>query len=359
MGVVGLMLVIGAGLVRLFRVEAPEGPTMAPVLVWVVFWLVIPFASIVVGNVYTAANPWRTLAAALGLGGDERSELVGRVGVWPAAAAFMAFAWMELIWPGSGSAVTLGTAALAYTVILLGAIAVMGRETALGTIDMFTVYNRLFSSVASLGRPGGRPARRGWLRALTVLPEWPGLWAFVVVAIGTVSYDGLSVASWWPASGIVGETAGLLAAVAFVGGAYLGACWSADRMTGGTSSTLVVAQRFAHTLVPIGIAYAAAHYLTLIVFEGQQLLSAASDPFGLGWDLFGTADRRIDFFIRTPEPVWYLQVGLIVAGHVLGVILAHDRALHDFTGRAAVRSQYAMLVLMVFLTGFGLLLLAG
>jgi hypothetical protein len=109
--------------------------------------------------------------------------------------------------------------------------------------------------------------------------------------------------------------------------------------------------------VPIALAYAVAHYLTLIIFEGQQIIRAISDPFAIGWDLFGTADRKVNFFITASEPVWYAQVAVIVTGHVLGVVLAHDRALGDF-GTEAVRSQYAMLLLMVALTTLGLLILS-
>ncbi|MGQ0849957.1 MAG: hypothetical protein ACT4OP_12775 [Actinomycetota bacterium] len=119
-----------------------------------------------------------------------------------------------------------------------------------------------------------------------------------------------------------------------------------------------VASRFAHTLVPIAFAYSFAHYFTLIIFEGQSIISAAADPFGLGWDLFGARDYKIDFFLG-PIPVWYIQLATIIAGHVAGVVLAHDRALADFKGVGAVRSQYAMLVLMVLLTGLGLFILAG
>ena len=74
-----------------------------------------------------------------------------------------------------------------------------------------------------------------------------------------------------------------------IGLAYWLASWGAARMVGGEWTASKVATRFAHTLVPIALAYAVAHYLTLIVFEGQQLVAAVSDPFGLGWDLFGTA----------------------------------------------------------------------
>ncbi|MGH2395220.1 MAG: fenitrothion hydrolase, partial [Candidatus Limnocylindria bacterium] len=162
-----------------------------------------------------------------------------------------------------------------------------------------------------------------------------------------------------PDLGMVGQTAAMFVVVGVIASAYLGASWVAHRTTGGRTSTIHIAQRFAHTLVPIGIAYAIAHYFTLVIYEGQQIISAASDPFGVGWDLFGTAERRIDFFIRRPEPVWYAQVAVIVTGHVMGVVLAHDRALADFAGADAVRSQYAMLVLMVLLTGLGLVILAG
>ncbi len=86
-----------------------------------------------------------------------------------------------------------------------------------------------------------------------------------------------------------------------------------------------------------------------------------SDPFGLGWDLFGTAGRSIDYGLIAESTawVWYVQVAAIVLGHVGGVILAHDRALGDFEADRAVASQYAMLGLMVVLTGVGLVILAA
>ena len=96
---------------------------------------------------------------------------------------------------------------------------------------------------------------------------------------------------------MVGETLLLVGCVLAIGGAYWIASWAAARMAGGDWTASKVAARFAHTLVPIALAYAVAHYLTLIIFEGQQLISAISDPFGLGWDLLGTAERKVDFFI--------------------------------------------------------------
>jgi hypothetical protein len=254
---------------------------------------------------------------------------------------------------------------LLYTLSMMAVMAAAGRETGLAVFDAFTPYNRLISSISPLGRrEDGRLVWRGWLRALTVIPEWKGLSAFVVIAIGTVSYDGASATAWFRsifgdfAQTTLGQTVLLMSTVLVIGLAYWLASAVAARMVGGGWTAVRVARRFAHSLVPIALAYAVAHYLTLIFFEGQQLIAAASDPFALGWDLFGTADRRVDFFITASEPIWYIQVAVIVTGHVLGVVLAHDRALADF-GTGAVRSQYAMLLLMVALTTLGLLILAG
>lgn len=366
LGVIGLLLVVGQLLPPLFGFEILSGrPTMAPVLVWVVFWLVVPFAGAVVGDWYTDLNPWRTLGRVLRVGRGERLWLLDRVGVWPAGVLLAAFTWLELVNPNSGSPTTLATAALVYTLVMMAVMAYAGRETGLAVFDAFTPYNRLISSISPLGRrEDGRLIWRGWLRALTVLPEWRGLAPFVVIAIGTVSYDGGSATNWFRsvfgdiARTTLGQTVLMAATVLAVGLAYRLASAVAARMVGGGWTAGRVAARFAHTLVPIALAYAVSHYLTLIFFEGQQLIAAVSDPLALGWDLFGTADRKVDFFLTASEPIWYLQVGVIVTGHILGVVLAHDRALADF-GREAVRSQYAMLLLMVALTTLGLLILSA
>ena len=73
--------------------------------------------------------------------------------------------------------------------------------------------------------------------------------------------------------------------------------------------------------------YVAAHYLTLLLFEGQATFYLASDPFGRGWDLFGTASRAIDYTYLSQNATWYVQVAFVVAGHVAALTLAHDRAL--------------------------------
>lgn len=363
-GMVSLALVIGQVVPEWLGVERDvTRPTIAPVMVWVVFWLIVPLASAVIGNWYADLNPWRVLGRAVR--SRERPELEARLGLWPATLVFVAFVWLELISSGPGDPVALGYAALIYTVFLLGAMVFSGRDPGLVVFDPFTSYNRLFSAISPLGRDEkGRVLWRGWLRSLTVLPEWPGLWAFAVAMVGTVAYDGASGTEWFGTLvGGLGDTSAgrtllLALTVVVVGAGYLATCAAMSQLGRGSAGAIHVAQRFAHTLVPVALVYVFAHYFSLVVYEGQQLVAAVSDPFALGWDLFGTADRRIDFSVVATDTVWYTQVASIVIGHVIAVVLAHDRALRDF-GRDALRSQYAMLLLMVALTTLGLLLLSA
>jgi hypothetical protein len=102
-----------------------------------------------------------------------------------------------------------------------------------------------------------------------------------------------------------------------------------------------------------------AHYFSLFVIQGQFAIPLASDPFGRGWDLFGTADFAPNLAVVSPETIWYVQVVSLTVGHVAGLAIAHDRAVALFEDRpAALRSQYPMLGLMVLYTVGGLWLLS-
>ena len=128
---------------------------------------------------------------------------------------------------------------------------------------------------------------------------------------------------------------------------------------GGGLSADRLADAFVHSLVPIALAYTAAHYFTLLLFQGQAVGFLASDPLGEGSDLFGTANNPIDYTVIGASATWYWQVAFVVAGHVAALILAHDRALALYDdARLAVRSQYWMLAVMVGFTSLALWLLS-
>lgn len=76
----------------------------------------------------------------------------------------------------------------------------------------------------------------------------------------------------------------------------------------------------------------------------------ASDPFDTGLDLFGTATRTIDYTIAGTATIAAVQLGAIVAGHLIATLAAHDRAVRMYPGRVGLRTQYPMLAAMVTLT---------
>ena len=183
--------------------------------------------------------------------------------------------------------------------------------------------------------------------------------------LGSVAFDGFSRTSWWQdqsfaLSGdlarVLFNFAGLVGMVVLFGLIFVGAIEIA-RIVG--RKRVRLEQAFVGSLIPIALAYAVAHYFSLFVLQGQLAIALASDPFGWGWDLFGTFDYRVNVQPLAAATVWYVQAGALVVGHVLGLVIAHDRALALFgSTRLALRTQYALLALMVLYTVGGLWLLS-
>ena len=271
----------------------------------------------------------------------------------------MRVAW---IWRSLGSYVTwIGMAAV-------------GRRLWAERGEAFTVYFGLLARIAPFGERDGRLVLRAPLSGLARADPRPGMLAVVAVMLGSVGFDGLSRSSAWQGlrarvegpyvltspgvADLVGTLlalAGLAACIAVVVLAYLAATRLARRAA---RSERALEPEFLQSLVPIALVYAVAHYFTLLLVQGQFALPLASDPFGYGWDLLGAADVTPNLAPLSPNAVWYVQVGALVAGHVAGLAIAHDRAVALFPPRPALRSQYALLALMVAYTVGGLWLLS-
>ena len=139
--------------------------------------------------------------------------------------------------------------------------------------------------------------------------------------------------------------------------------WAFSLAMASASGSVVPAQMlarlFVFSLVPIALAYHLAHFLSFLLIQGQLIIPLASDPFGYGWDLLGTAEFEPNIAIVGARFAWITSVISIVAGHVVAVYVAHVVALKRLPHRsAALRSQYPMLVLMVSYTMVSLWILA-
>ena len=379
-GVFLLGVVVWSGL------DGTQTPTanFAPTFVYVIFWIGLVPVSVVFGDVFRAFNPWRAIGRATAwiASTAARTELPApltypeRLGRWPAAAGILGFATLELVISGGDKPETVAAATLVYSAITFVAMALYGVDAWSDRGEAFSVYFNLFSRLSPLERRGRRVGLRRPLSGLPPLDAVPGTVPLVAMMIGSVTFDGAAEAPIWTSIaphiadffrslGLSPEHAleaaffvGLLAAVMTVYGLYrLGIAGA--RTVGGGFSANRLAGAFVHSLVPIALAYVAAHYLTLLLYQGQGAVFLASDPLGNGSDYFGTANSSIDYGVMGATATWYWQVGFVIAGHVAALTLAHDRALSLYDRAAlAVRSQYWMLGVMVCFTSLALWLLS-
>ncbi len=369
-GVALLVVVILAGYIG----SGTALDNFAPTFILITFWVGLVFASVLFGDVFRAFSPWRALGRLLPSKGLR--PYPERLGRWPAAIGLLIFTWIELASGWGEHPDRLVSAALGYTILTLIAQVVYGVETWSRHGETFSVYFNLFSRLSIFETRDRVLGVRPPLAGLPKLDPVPGTVPLVAVMIGTVTFDGLTQGRPWKDLAVqmtdgatrlgipvtdaptVVDTIGLVVCVLIVYGFYYAGIAGA-RSVGGDIDEPRLRNAFAHTLVPIAMVYVAAHYLTFLLFEGQAIRYLASDPFGQGWDIFGTAHAAIDYSLLSQNGAWYAQVAFVVLGHVAALILAHDRALVLYTNpKLAVRSQYWMLAVMVGFTSLALWLLA-
>ena len=200
--------------------------------------------------------------------------------------------------------------------------------------------------------------------------------AFLLLALSSVSFDGLSRTFFWLGLNGVNplefpgrtammaiNTAGLAAAFIALAAVFLMAVLIGERLTSARRSMAEAAGLYVWSIVPIALAYHFAHYLTALLVNGQYAIVALSDPYALGWNLFGTAYMDVSAGIASGSDaawvLWNAQAAAIVGGHVLAVLVAHMLAgrLHPH-GRDATLSQLPLTILMIAYTVLGLWLLS-
>jgi type IV secretory pathway VirB2 component (pilin) len=338
-----------------------------PYVVYVLLWVGVPFASLLVGPVYRELNPLRTLhrglAALLRVAPEDGLRpLPAGLGWWPAAIGLFAFTWLELVAPDRATLPVLRTWFAAYAGIMLIGAALFGSRW-FDRGDPFEAYSTLVGQLAPFGRRSdGALVVRNPLQGIDAIPPTPGLVAVVCVLLGSTAFDGFANAPAWfqlvqgsSLPSVLLGTLGLAAFVAVVAVTFCGATVLAGRL--GHAGRVQLPRLFAHSVIPIAVGYVVAHYFSLFVFEGQRALILLSDPLGTGADLLGTADHGVSYTALTPGTIATVQVLAVVIGHVLGVVSAHDRAVQLFPRRQALAGQLPLLLVMVGYTLGGLTLL--
>ena len=408
-------LTVAAGF---FGVASPY-ENLSVVMVWVIAWVGLAFICSLLGNFWALINPWNAIFAwaealtrRLTGGADLSRNLSVPMGwdTWPAFIFFFIFAWMEITWPGSGVPKNIAISITIYSGLTWLGMFLYGRETWLSQGEAFSVVYGLFARFAvtevrvrDAGAASGvryydinnddaglvngygaffkaAPERREWnLRPPGVglrvgKPPTVTVMFFVLLLLSTVTFDGYTETEQFQEIGLIffkafqgfGGSAVLFVETIWIASfpilliavylifMYL-VSWSSDHAV----KFALLAPTFVFSIVPIAIAYHLSHYLSLLVIEGQVVIHRLSDPFGFGWDLFGSADYKVDIALIDAKFVWFFSVAAIVIGHIVAVYLSHSEAMRLFGDRRrALDSQLPMLALMVGYTMLSLWIIA-
>ena len=378
----------------------------APAAIYVAFWVGLSFFTALFGNLWALVNPWKATWGFLErafetVSGGGRLSLHRRypvrIGPWPAVLVFVGFAILETVAADAAGPRALGWILVLYSLYNFVGMYIYGREVWLRNAEGFTVVYGFMSrfSVTEVRAPASRcrrcssngrcsagetdcvdcyecyAAAPAPQRQFNLRPPCVGLNRLgavtltvvfhVILLLSTVSFDGLSATPEWLVftgqfllqfpvyGGYIANLIGALGLPVAFGLLFAVTCAGMAALSGQVQPDAgQLLRRFTFSLLPIALAYHFAHFLGFLLINGQRFIVLASDPFGWGWDLFGTADAIINIGILSPVFIWYFSILSIVIGHIAGVYLAHVQATLTYpTRRAALLSQAPMLVLMV------------
>jgi len=370
----------------LFADQHPR-QNFAPVFVWVIWWVGFAYVSSFFGNLWDVLNPWHIIHRTLSWLWPSWSQPLlvypGHAGGWPALVLFSCFAYLELISGIAHHPSTLAWLVVSYSLITLTGMRLFGCgiwlrhgeafSITFGLMAQFAIFRSQNNSL-QLRLPGAGLLQTENVSISTML--------FVLLILCTVTFDGFIETPLWsdiytavytsfsPETGLSHPlspdtiqklilSGAMLFFYSLFVGVYLAFCLLTSKLSTRYIGTITIARQYVLSLLPIAIAYHLAHYLSYLLISGQLIIPILSDPLTLGWDLFGTADYRINIGLIDAGDVWYLSLYAITIGHIIAVFIAHTTSLNYQTRRHdAVVSQLPMLLLMIAYTMVSLWILS-
>ena len=335
-GVFILSLLILPGLIG--NEEAKTSIT--PLIIWVFLWIGVPVLGLVFGDIYSKFNPLSIIPS------PEKKPST----VWFAAALFLGLTWFELVWRKPGNPTHIGIVFILLMLITTGTRIIFGKASI--EVDPLHLLHHLY---AKLRFTLSKPIYKNMLENIANLSNFKGMEYFILLMIGTVTYDGLRGTTFWynlfgsSTLDITFSTFAFFGINIIIIASYRFACWFALKVSGEKQDLNNISLLFGHTMLPIAFAYHVTHYLSLLLYESQTILYRLNDPYGIGWNLFGIDEVTINYFL-TPVALWGIQVFVTLAGHMLSVVLAHDLAIKLFGHQQSDKTQYIFLLITVGLT---------
>ena len=335
-GWVLLSLLILPGLIS----DENANTSIAPLIIWVFFWIGVPVLGLFFGDVYSKFNPLDIY----------RSPNSSPKSAYIATALFLGLTWFELVWNKPGNPTHIGVVFLVLLLITITSKFFLQKDSI--EVDPLHLLHHLYSK---LRLTISKPVLKNMLENISNLSNLKGMEYFILLMIGTVTYDGLRGTTYWrnlfgaSVLDIGFSTLAFLSINLIVILSYRFACWFAIKVSGDRKNLNEISLLFGHTMLPIAFAYHVTHYLSLLLYESQSLIFRLNDPYGLGWNLFNVNEVSINYFL-SPVTLWTIQVFVTLAGHMLSVVLAHDLAVKLFGHQQSDKTQYIFLLITVGLT---------
>jgi hypothetical protein len=361
-GLVGLLYLV---VVAVFGKDLLINPVFGIFYVWI--WVGMVPASLLFGRVWKAISPFRTINAGLARlsGGDPDDGVLTyppQLGMWPAALGLYAFVWMELVYPHNVDLAPVRLWCAAYLAVMIVGGALFGN-TFYARADPFEVYSSLVAQASVWGRRDGVLLVRSPLANLDSTEPIAGMVAVIAVLFGSTAFDAFRESTRWLTfiqdtgrSPNLLNNLGLLGFCLAVGAIFWVACVSTGVRPEVPRRELP--NQFAFSVIPIVVGYIVAHYLSYLVEFGTQTLIQASDPLSNGSNLLGTGTWSVPYWLSYhPTLLANVKVLAVVAGHVVGVISAHERAIKLLPPRHQLTGQLPLLFAMIAFTVGGLYLL--
>jgi len=314
--------------------------SITPLIIWVFFWIGVPVLGLFFGDVYAKFNPLDIY----------RAPNSNPKSVYIATALFLGLTWFELVWNKPGNPTHIGVVFLVLLLITITSKFFLQKDST--EVDPLHLLHHLYSK---LRLNISKPVLKNMLENISNLSNLKGMEYFILLMIGTVTYDGLRGTTYWrnlfgaSVLDIGFSTLAFLSINLIVILSYRFACWFAIKVSGERKNLNEISLLFGHTMLPIAFAYHVTHYLSLLLYESQSLIFRLNDPYGVGWNLFNVNEISINYFL-SPVTLWTIQVFVTLAGHMLSVVLAHDLAVKLFGHQQSDKTQYIFLLITVGLT---------
>ncbi len=345
-----LVLAIVAGVV-----VREVGFTFTTLMFWVGLIVGVTALSGLIAGAWETMDPWATLDRLYRIEPAGAAKATVSPPWWVGPLLLYALFWFELVSGVGFDDTWIIFVLIAYSIFSLGARSVLGESWE--RVDPLQILFGFAARLAPFRLASDGIYRKGSLRDLDPGQPMPlALYGSLFVLLASTTLDNVIETVGWndllrtlhlsDVSNLIVDTVALgLFTLPFLL-TFLGAVAMAHRWIGRDRALPDVARSFGWSLIPIGVAYVLAHNAPLLITGVPELIRSLSDPFQLDWNLLGTASLW-QGFLPSPRFVWFLEIAIIVGGHILGVLAAHRTAVRlSDSHSAAVRSQYALTVLM-------------